>query len=133
MWIAAANRWGNLTDVGFSQVASSPDLLYYPGNFGPTGWDGYAPTSFSCGSSGITGVNNEVQINTYYTDSYGTYKRESVIGHEIGHYLGLAHVGSASTACASVTLMNPNTPRRYDDCGVVGPVQDDITGVNALY
>jgi hypothetical protein len=66
-------------------------------------------------------------------DSYSANKKISVASHEFGHNLGLAHRGSASTACADVTIMNPGDARRYQQCGVYKPRTDDIKGMSYLY
>lgn len=65
-------------------------------------------------------------VNRYYTDDYELNKRRSVMGHELGHMLGLAHETGA-------VLMNGYTSQRYDTYGVYTPQTDDVNGINALY
>jgi hypothetical protein len=85
------------------------------------------------GGISTTGGGGYVFLNTFYAGGYASAKRESVIVHEVGHWLGLAHVGDATTACANVAVMHPTTDRRWDACQVNAPKADDINGVNALY
>ena len=64
--------------------------------------------------------------NDYYLDPYGTYKRRSVLGHELGHALGLHHE-------TGPVLMNPTTYYRYEYYGIEAPQDDDEDGVQAIY
>jgi hypothetical protein len=132
-WVNSVSKWNNSTDVNIIQ-ATPADILFYPANWGATGWDGQAPNSVGC-DNGLQsrGQGFHVYLNTNYASGYSSAKRESVIGHEIGHYLGLAHVGNSTTACGNVTLMHPTTDRRWDACSVNSPRSDDINGVNSLY
>lgn len=135
-WNSAFSNWDGSSDVTFSKVGTNSYAGAIVGNatnFGSVGWDGMAPNAYSCSGGYWSSTGNPVQLNTYYTDGYTGYKRWSVAAHEIGHMLGLAHVGSGTTACSSVTIMNPYTSHRYDDCGKYTPWPDDISGVNALY
>lgn len=75
----------------------------------------------------------EVRINRSYTDSYSINGRISVMGHEIGHAIGLGHVGSGGGACSLVTLMNGYDSFRFNTCGVYRTTVDDRNGANALY
>lgn len=103
------------------------------GAWGATGWSGLT-TYYSCGSSG--GFHNgtvTVQTNRTYTDAYSVNGRISVMAHEIGHAIGLGHVGSGGGSCGLVTLMNGYDSFRYDTCGVYQTTTDDRNGANALY
>ena len=70
-------------------------------------------------------------LNRHWTDSYGSYERQSVASHELGHVLGLGELTGA------YAVMNQYT------CGVSysrfcwytiwGPQTDDVNGVNAIY
>lgn len=136
--LAALNSWGSTSiPVSFSKVTSGANLRVANGNFGNVGSDGImkgpgtGTNAPSC-SNGVWTQTAEAWLNNYYTDSYVANKRRSVMAHEVGHALGLAHVDSGS-ACGSVTLMHPATYNRYDVCGIVNPASDDIAGVRARY
>lgn len=72
-------------------------------------------------------ISDSSYLNMYYTDGYGTNKRRSVSGHELGHSVGLGEM------TAGAELMNQYTSVRYDTYGVYTPQQDDINGVKAMY
>ena len=132
-WVNSASKWHNATKLSVTQgPASSADMLFYAASWGNNGWDGYAPDSFNC-KKGVHAKGMHVYLNTHYAAGYTSAMRESVMVHEIGHYLGLQHVGSSTTVCSSVTIMNPFTSRRWSDCSVNAPRADDINGVNAQY
>lgn len=68
-------------------------------------------------------------LNDYYLADDPSEARQSVIAHELGHSVGLAHEYGA-------VLMNPWTwgdSSRYGEYGVNTPQQDDVDGVNAIY
>src|SRR2546430_8498850 len=94
-------------------------------NFGSTGYDGI--TELSCDGSGRF-VRVTSSYNTYYTDAYGPQARESLIAHEIGHALGLAHSGSLP--CPAPLMYGSSD--RYARCGDVGPQPDDRAGLDAI-
>ncbi|MDO5690841.1 MAG: matrixin family metalloprotease [Tissierellia bacterium] len=52
-------------------------------------------------------------------------KRVEVVNHEIGHSIGLAHCQSDKV---SISIM-----REYGFCNSVGPLTDDVTGINNKY
>jgi hypothetical protein len=86
-------------------------------------WDGI--TYYGYRGSTMTWASS--YLNMYYTDGYGTNKRRSVSGHELGHALGLGEM------TVGAELMNRYTSSRYDYYGVYTPQQDDINGINAMY
>jgi len=132
-WNNSISKWSSSTKVSFA-TSTKLDILFYPANWNNVGWDGMSPGSDTCsGGISTTGGGGYVYLNTYWADRYVSAKRESVIVHEIGHWLGLAHVGDNNTACSSVVVMHPYTDSRWDRCQVNTPKPDDINGVNALY
>ncbi len=116
--------WKYNSDIDFYNSLSNPTLydnnVYYSG----VTWDGLCSSYFSGGYF----TEAYCYLNTYYTDNYSADKRQSVAGHEIGHAIGLADLGSSSTS-----LMNGYTYNRYDVNGVYTAQTDDINGVNYLY
>lgn len=66
-----------------------------------------------------------VYLNYYYTRNYSSSSTQGVAAHELGHAIGLAHTNGC-------VLMTPNTGDR-NNCGIYGPVSDDVNGINSLY
>lgn len=124
--IAAWN--GTPTPVFITKVTSGANMTITDGNYG-AGDDG--GTFQSC-VAGYNYVTTQSYINRYYGDGYELNKRQSVIGHEFGHALGLEHTPQSSD-CTVVPLMFGGTAVRYDLCRWYTPRQDDIDGINALY
>lgn len=130
-YTSAFGQWDYYTDVSYTSAAWNGDrVTASSANYGNTGWDGQAPLYNSCGSGGVY-AQQEVRLNTYY--SYTQAKWQSIAVHEIGHTLGLNHVGSDSTPCSSTAIMTPGSYHRYDQCGLVKPAADDIAAINSTY
>lgn len=126
---ASVTSWNNSTSVlTLSKVSSGGKIAVVVGGYGSTGWDGL--TSYQC-TIGYFDGQVLARINRTYTDSYSTNKRRSVITHELGHSIGLAH--NNARACDVMAVMYYETQGRYDSCNVYTPRADDITGINALY
>ncbi|GGN94309.1 hypothetical protein GCM10010112_83490 [Actinoplanes lobatus] len=139
---AAINDWNSTsTHFNFTQVSSGANVHVADGNYGAT-WMGNSfsgitlnstqknPVTNSC-SGGTWDTTMVTWWNRHYTDSYTSAQRETIMVHEIGHALGLAHTASASSCSAPV--MSVNIDSLVPSCGRMAPRQDDINGANALY
>jgi hypothetical protein len=122
-----ANWWASDTPFLYQLFCTDNKVSLLDANYSGVGWDGiheyypsYSANPYSCGTG---------YLNYYYIQDYEENKPESVGGHEIGHILGLGHVGGA-------VLMNAYTcgsNSRYCTYGVYTPQSDDEEGVNYLY
>ncbi|NIL59952.1 matrixin family metalloprotease [Salinispora arenicola] len=127
--------------VYFTQVTSGANLRIADGNFGNLPFDGVLLDASGVDPVGDDPLNkcnngfwsetNTTWWNTYYTDGASGQKKQSIMVHEIGHALGLAHRQTSS--CSTSSIMEPVTYRRYDVCGHATPQADDIDGANYLY
>ena len=123
-FVYSMEQWNaTSTPVNF-QNSGNYDVYLFETNRDDVTWDGRTSASVQ----GSKFVKVYCYLNMYYTDDYGTNKRRSVAGHELGHVLGLDEMGYYDSV-----LMNQYTDRRYDVYGVYTPQQDDIDGVNAMY
>lgn len=68
-----------------------------------------------------------IQINRAYTDSYTASMKQSVIAHEMGHLLGLAHHNNWPP------LLMDFSDYVRELSGIYTVQPDDIAGINSLY
>jgi len=134
---SSVSSWNNAaTPITITKVTSGANIGVAEGNFGNTGLDGITQDALgnsppACNGSGTWAGGVFVWWNSYYTDSYVTAKRESVMVHELGHALGLAH--NTAGTCGNMPIMKSDIATRYGTCGLTNPNTDDINRVNALY
>ena len=101
------------TDMAWSD-SEPAEIIYLEGNYGATGWIGgqqalsQTVPCFSWPSLALTGDCDDGQnkpdfsyifLNTYYQDDLNTYI-ETIVRHEPGHVLGMAH-----TSCSTLAVM----------------------------
>jgi len=137
----SAAAWTNTsTLVVFTKTTTGNNVRIADGNFGNVGFDGVTlnlqqqdPVTYSC-SSGHWTETLVTWWNTYYTDSYGSSERQSVMVHELGHALGLDDIHHAPPPpCTGIPIMQGDTATRWVSCGLTTPQSDDVNGVNFLY
>lgn len=131
--VYATNDWtATPTRIFLRQYTSPPPYVDIRAiNYGNTSFDG--TTSYNCDY--ITHAMQPTaysDYNTYYTSSasYTFNALQSLMVHELGHAIGLAHAGSSS--CSGQPIMY-YLNSRYFTCNHIVPQQDDINGINALY
>jgi predicted Zn-dependent protease len=127
--VNAASDWTNTPTPIYMTMSSNPQwITVQANNYGSTGQDGVS--YLICDQiTGAFGPGTTSNWNTYYTDGYSSAARQSVMVHELGHAIGLAHTGGSP---CSIPIMYPSS-ERYSSCGYINPQQDDVNGVNYIY
>jgi hypothetical protein len=128
-WGSAVNSWNTVSSkVHISGAPLSNSQVFLSWEFDcSVGWDGITylhPNPYTGFYSSA-----DAYINRCYTDNYSDNERQSVMAHELGHVLGLAHSNGP-------VLMNPSTcgaGSRWCTYGIYTPQQDDKNGVVYLY
>jgi hypothetical protein len=128
----AFDAWSDVADLAFTfTTAADPDILI--GRHALDGVGNVLAHAFISFFNNPVGM-NEAAISDIHFDTADTFVLDAddftggfffnTLTHEIGHSLGLDHVGRIDTD----SLMNPIIQRSF-----VGPQADDIAGIRELY
>jgi hypothetical protein len=121
---AGAGAWNSACpEVSIVSGSSSSGNVYMKSTYNSS--SPYSGTTALNGSSGNIS-NASVTINTYYSNGYDSTKKKSLLGHELGHVLGLGESGDVWA------LMYPSDSERAYR-GTSAPRDDDKSGISYLY
>lgn len=126
---SAATAWNN---AGLSSVSLSSSFVrkvdVTETNDETSAFDGWAILT-PCGTCEYT--NGSIVVNTAAHATYNDANAlKSMVTHEFGHILGLAHNDNDICIMISSTW---GTGSRYGDHNLTTPQSDDISGINAIY
>ena len=133
--LTALLDWVGNTDItGMpTTTTATPRIDFQWDYFGASGWSGLTAIPNCSSTGGLHAGVVSILINRSYLDSYSVNDRTSVTSHEIGHAIGLDHVGTSGGACATTPLMNGYDAFRWSTCGIYLTQTDDRNGANYLY
>ena len=124
---AAAGRWNVSSRAVHIHAMPEATWTITAIDLGPTGQ--YGLTTWNCMAGRFTSV--VTYYNRYYTDGFTFEQRVSLMTHEMGHALGLAH--TAITVGCPVSIMVANFSQTWGRCQEAWPQRYDIEAVRALY
>jgi hypothetical protein len=124
---AAARRWNLAVPGLYLHSDASAAWIVQTADLGPTNL--YGVTTWYCRDGRLLGVVS--RYNTYYTDGFNLEQRVSVMIHEMGHGLGLAHVAAAGHC--PVPIMTASFSQTWGRCHESWPQPADLEGVAVLY
>ncbi|RAP26655.1 hypothetical protein C2W64_01371 [Brevibacillus laterosporus] len=120
----ALSSWNNAVEkyIAFGKdTKKSRTFIYGEENYGKTGWNAETSVTPYKGSYYIQTAS--INPNSYYMDSMSAFDIQGVLGHELGHVLGLDHVtNKKQIMCTSAGGRKVNEPG-----------SDDIAGIKSIY
>lgn len=129
----AISSWnGVLSSIGSalrirSGSATGATVMVSTANYYDLGWDGYCKPGPDPYSGTYTYA--DMKLNTFYMDNFTSDRRKSVITHEFGHCLGLAHTETG----ANRSIMYITSNVYYGQWNLTSPTSYDIDNLDSLY
>ena len=125
--LKAAQNWSDTAASVSLHPASSAPWVVIATDMGAN--DVYGYTFVSC-SGGV--IRAAVSLyNTHYTDGFSFWQRVSVMTHEMGHGLGLAHARQYPPC--PVPIMDANLSETIGLCRQEAPQAEDVTALEKIY